>query len=373
MKRRIVFVCQYNFGIGHLVRSMCLCEAFKRRMPDARVVLVNGGEPLVGIPTAIDEVVQLPPIRKQTLALKIQSGDVDLHLKRVKVIGDIIRSEEPTHFITEYYPFSPERMHSMIGPHVPCLKSLGTCMISSVRDIPVSDCHGCLTEQVMHVKGLLQDFDFILHHTDPSICDASQVPKLSEIFANTKVVQTGLVVREGFDSPVPVKDNALYVSVGGGRDGIRMLEQIRSYIIENSLSQFERVDLVCGPKMSSKDKRDVLAKFQKKGIRIYFGFHSNVELVAKAKAAITMSGYNSLAEFASVGTRCLMFPRRGSFEQELRAELFATHGLGVAITEQRKNDCMRTLMAEVLSMDANHHYDSLGRIRTASFIVGDIR
>lgn len=367
MNCNVIFICQYNFGIGHWVRSLCLCEAIKKRNPNARVTLVNGGEPLGGISSKVDKIVQLPPVKKQSLFSSAQSGNKETHQKRTRIIGELINSDKPTHFITEFYPFSPERMHAMIGPHLPLLKRRGVCLISSIRDIPVSDCHGSLSGQTEKVHALLSQFDVVLHHTDPSVCNTSHIDGLAELFAGKTIIETGYVVRQGFTPQITAKENALYVSVGGGRDGLRMFESIKDYLLYDSLSQFEKVNLVCGPKMPTKDQGDILKQFKKNGISIHFGFYNTFNLISKARVAITMAGYNSLAEFASTGTRCLMLPRKGSFEQELRAKLFAAHGLGVVGGQMTKSS-IRTEIEKILSMNNNYSLDATGGRRVATYL-----
>jgi predicted glycosyltransferase len=231
-KPALLFYCQHSLGLGHLFRSLALCDALARRF---RVVLLCGGKlpTTVGVPEGV-EVIQLPPLGARTDG-RLVSRDGRRSLDRAqRVRRDVIlgtfRSLRPAIVVIEFFPFGKKRFEGELLPLLEEARGLGAAapMIAcSIRDILVS--RGA--EQRDHddrAAGILNRYyDAVLVHSDPGFARLEDTfhPRLT---LDVPVHYTGFVVQNGVSvhghSRPSTRRREVIVSAGGGIVGEKLLQ-----------------------------------------------------------------------------------------------------------------------------------------------------
>jgi predicted glycosyltransferase len=138
----LLFYCQHSLGLGHLSRSLALCDALSERF---RVVLLCGGKlPHSVTPPDGVELVARPPVGATTDG-RIVSRDRRRGLDRARqlrleIILKTFRSTKPETILIEFFPFGKKRFTDEILPLLEEARGLGAhapLIACSIRDILV--------------------------------------------------------------------------------------------------------------------------------------------------------------------------------------------------------------------------------------------
>ena len=139
--QKVMFYCQHILGMGHLIRSV---EIVKGLIPDFRICFINGGKVIdeFVFPAEI-EVVIIPAVQTDTEFNELRSVDDNLTMKEVEekrtsILLDTCDRFQPDILIVELYPFGRRRFSFELIPLIEKAKSMGTKIVSSVRDIVVT-------------------------------------------------------------------------------------------------------------------------------------------------------------------------------------------------------------------------------------------
>jgi predicted glycosyltransferase len=131
----------------------------------------------------------------------------------------------------------------------------------------------------------------------------------------------------GFVAPPPTerlhrgcRRPTIVVTAGGGGDGLPLLEAYTEFLTRSSLRADVRSVLVTGPLSDADPASDLLARVSGAPVEI-LRFSDRMEpLLATADAAITMAGYNTVAELLAFEIPAVLIPRTfPRVEQWLRA------------------------------------------------------
>src|SRR5437879_10257342 len=136
----LLFYCQHSLGIGHLMRSLALCESLSARY---RVQLLCGGRLPEGIsPPSSFEVIALPPIAANLDFSLVSHGAVlDLEQTfalRAQLILEQFRALRPAVVVVELFPFGRKKFSGELLPLLRAGRELPRALVvCSLRDLLV--------------------------------------------------------------------------------------------------------------------------------------------------------------------------------------------------------------------------------------------
>ena len=267
---KIIFYCQYVFGVGHLFRSVELVRALE----DHDVILVVGGpEVEIDIPVHV-KLVHLPALymddKFTTLIPQTRTKSVEqIKHERKSILFSLFEQFKPDLFIVELYPFGRTIFGFELMPLLQAISrgNFGKVHTAcSLRDILVKKRDPIEYEQ--RVLNILNElFDHLLIHSD------SDYFPLDETFSRAQeiiipVFYTGFVTKKSAHEPINTremlglnrKQKLIVASAGGGRSGYRLLNCVvdACILIKDSLKI--HLEVFTGPFMDS----DQYLKIKKK-------------------------------------------------------------------------------------------------------------
>ena len=103
---KIIFYCQYSWGMGHLVRSL----EFTRALSDHNVTLMVGGQAVEMDPPDHVRLLRLPVLYMDEKFTRLISGEPGQSVEQVqqarkKALYELFKGIKPDFFIVELYPF----------------------------------------------------------------------------------------------------------------------------------------------------------------------------------------------------------------------------------------------------------------------------
>lgn len=330
---RIAYYCQHVLGIGHVHRSIAICQALALRH---QVCLILGGPPVSDIPDSFS-VVQLPGMQMDAQFKNLQPIDKDLSLsevreRRLASLRHFFSDWHPDVFIVELYPFGRKAFRFELDP---LLAEIGKGLYNpacrtyvSLRDILVERPDDREKFEARAVDTLNRYFDGLLIHSDPELIT------LDETFARWKDIAiptayTGFVAKHlqpGYrpglrhQRNLGPKDKLIVVSVGGGNVGGQLLNL--SLAAFNQLQADEYVyHLVAfaGPYLDEAAFNALTTMLPEKATLMRFSNRFQDWLQA-ADLSISMAGYNTCMDIVQSGTPAIVLPFSQNREQRFRAE-----------------------------------------------------
>jgi predicted glycosyltransferase len=221
---RLLLWCQHSLGLGHLSRTLVLCEALRRTFD---VTLLNGGRfpSSARVPAGVS-VVSLPPLGHDP-QFGLISHDPDLTVtqaqeaRRAQIL-DAYEEVAPDVVLLELYPFGRKAFEPELLPLLERIEGAGDdrpLVISSLRDILVCGRDDQLRHDERVVRAANRFFDAILVHSDPTFA------VLEESFRpvtplEVPVFHTGFVAAGPSSRPEATnRATRVLVSTGGGMVG----------------------------------------------------------------------------------------------------------------------------------------------------------
>jgi predicted glycosyltransferase len=334
---KIVFYCQHVLGLGHLFRSLEICEA----LDSHEVILITGGPHVdVELSDHIREFrlqeLQMDRDFKGLFSSESSSGLKRIKDERQKRLFDFFKRERPDLFIMELYPFGRKAFRYELDPvlHAIREKKLNVCgVFSSVRDILVEK-----EDQELHELRALRKinnyFDGVLIHSDPDLVT------LDETFYHYDDIRVP-VVYTGYIAPKPLlgvrarlrqqlgirdDDRLVVASAGGGTVGAPLLESVIKAFSRLDMRQSLYLRVFTGPYLDHDDFKR-LKLMAKDHIHIERFVHDFLLYMAAADLSISMGGYNTTMNILATGVPALVWPFPQNQEQRLRAERLEQRGL----------------------------------------------
>lgn len=341
--KRVLLYYHHLGSLGHTQLAFIFARAIKRAAPRTDVLLIGGGKPTPGWdPPEGIEYVQLPSLVNaaglfdglRPGALSLPVGDI---LKmRKEMLMAVVRSYRPHVMITEHFPFG---RWSLRGEIVPMLRYArmrlpGCTIISSMWDLAATP-ERIWRERRRATNGHLRKYyDHIFVHGDPRLAefDLDLAPDVRQ-----KLVYTGYLASKAERDLLPRRRMRpglvagrrflVVASVGGGKDGYRLLDNVLAAerILNKRRAQY-RFLVFTGPFMAGRDFQKLLRR-AKGRIRVERFSAELLQYVHAADLTISMGGYNSCAEMLLTRSRAIIVPRICEQEQWMRASLWRRHRL----------------------------------------------
>lgn len=325
---RLLFYVQHLLGIGHLMRSVRVCEALQEI--GVEVTLLTGGMPVKGFPPAGIQHIELPPIavRDGDFSVIVDSNDQeiddDFKARRCQRLLEVYEELKPDLLVLEAFPFGRRQLRFELLPLLAKIKASNPkpVVVSSVRDVLQKTKKPGRDEYVLNL--IDQYFDKILVHGDPQFAQLSDsFDKAHEI--EDKVMYSGLVCAKPSD--VVAESYDVVVSAGGGAVGTELVRAAveAASLLPQSLSWC----IVTGPNSPINAELDQL-RSSSPNIRFETFRTDFPSLLRSAKLSVSQAGYNTVSDILKAACRCLLVPYSSSGETEQLERASRLERLGIA-------------------------------------------
>ena len=327
---KIIFYCQYVWGMGHLFRSLELARAFS----DHQVILIAGGREVdVRLPDHVS-LVRLPGLymdEQFTTLIPEEAGKTveGIQRERKDILFSLFEKHRPEALMIELYPFGRTKFDFELKPLLDGIRKgrFGKMrVVCSLRDILVKKKHQADYEK--RVLNILNTyFDLLLIHSD------DQLLALDETFGRINDIRIP-VVYTGFVSPkvspaagrelrrrrgIASEEKLIVVSAGGGRAGYALLSCILdAYRLMAHANQI-RIEMFTGPFRDPAEFKRLTAK-SVDGIRIRYFTNRFLDYLSAADLSVSLAGYNTCMNLLAARVPALVYPYSQQQEQPMRVE-----------------------------------------------------
>jgi predicted glycosyltransferase len=357
---KIIFYCQHVLGVGHLFRSLEICEALKRH----EVLLISGGPHIeTNIPKQV-KVVRLPELQMDSGFKGLFSPQPNISLEQIKAqrqkdLLALFEKEKPELFLVELYPFGRKAFRFELDPLLAAIRNQKTSpcgVVCSVRDILVEK-DDPQKHEGRAVDTLNRYFDAVLVHSDPNLI------KFEETFSRRSEIRiplfyTGYIAkkppgntRQQIRSRLEIEDQDLMIvaSAGGGSVGKPLLESAMRAFQKFSVDSAAHLFVYTGPYIDAQDFV-YLKSLANQRVRIEKFTSDFLAYLAAADLSISMAGYNTSMNLLACGVPALVWPFGLNREQRLRAQRLAERGaLKILNEEDLQHDRLARIMVQALS------------------------
>ena len=325
---KIIFYCQYVWGMGHLVRSL----EFARALSDHEVTLIAGGQNVaVDLPEHV-RLLQLPVLymdEKFTRLIPADPGQSvqQIQQERKKTIYSLIKHLQPDFFIVELYPFGRSMFGFELEPLLEDIRSgrFGPVKtICSLRDILVEKKDPAAYEERVLQK-LNRHFDALLIHSDPALL------RLEETFSRVRdidipAVYTGFITQQTDPAngrslrrelAISCGQKFIVASAGGGRSGYRLLTSVIDAcdLLRDRIPV--RLEVFSGPIIENEALEKIAARTSA-GLRIRRYTKRFLDYLYAANLSVSLAGYNTCMNLLVTGVPALVYPYARQREQPMR-------------------------------------------------------
>jgi predicted glycosyltransferase len=325
---KIIFYCQYVWGMGHLFRSIEVARA----LSDHEVILVVGGREVdIDLPEHVT-LVRLPGLYmdEQFTTLIPEDPDKtieDIQKKRKEILFSLCQTHKPDLFIIELYPFGRTIFGFELQPLLDSIQQgkFGKVKVAcSLRDILVEKRDPKAYEKRV-LNHLNAHFDLLLIHSDPEIMPLDEtfsrvndirIPIFYSGFVTRKVKPAaGKKLRR--ELAIAAQEKLIVASAGGGRSGYTLLSNVIEAAHQLPNSQQIRLEMFTGP-FRDGDEFKKLAANSTKRIRVRRFTKRFLDYLAAADVSVSLAGYNTCMNLLVTRVPALVYPYFRQREQPLR-------------------------------------------------------
>jgi predicted glycosyltransferase len=342
---RILIYSHDSFGLGHLRRCRAIAHAIVDRYKGVSVLILSGS-PIIGSFDFLPRVdfVRIPGVIKltsgeyQSLGLHI---DLDQTMAiRAAIIQQTAESFRPDLLLVDKEPLG---LRGEVVPTLKMLKGRGTRLVLGLRDI--MDEPTLLLREWKRQKclpALEHLYDEIWVYGLEGFADPLQGVACPAA-VRAKMIYTGYlrraVPRLTRPEPPPRREPYVLVTVGGGDDGMAVIDWVLSAYEADPGIPLGAV-IVTGPFMAPERQRHFRERAERlRGIEV-LTFDTHLELLMeRAIGVVAMAGYNTFCEILSLDKRAILVPRvLPRREQVMRAMRAASFGLAQALDPEGPRD-----------------------------------
>jgi predicted glycosyltransferase len=327
---KIIFYCQYVWGMGHLFRSLELVRA----LAGHDVVLIAGGRKVdVRLPGHVT-LVRLPGLymdEQFTTLIPEEAGKTvdDVQRERKDILFSLFEKHRPDALMIELYPFGRTKFGFELQPLLEEIRRgrFGEMkVVCSLRDILVEKKKPLAYEE--RVLNLLNTyFDLLMIHSD------EQLQALDETFSRMGDIRVPAVYT-GFVSPkadpaagrelrraqgIGPDEKLIVVSAGGGRSGYALLSCVLDAYRLLAHSDRIRIEMFAGPFRDPAEFKQLTAK-SIDGIRVRYFTDRFLDYLSAADLSISLAGYNTCMNLLAARVPSLVLPYSKQREQPIRVE-----------------------------------------------------
>ncbi len=339
---RILIYSHDSFGLGHLRRCRAIAHAIVDRYKGVSVLILSGS-PIIGSFDFLPRVdfVRIPGVVKlhngeyQSLGLHI---DLDQTMAiRAAIIEQTAETFRPDLFLVDKEPLG---LRGEVGRTLKLLKARGTTLVLGLRDImdePSLLLREWKRKKVLPALDHLYDEIWVYGLAD--FADPLQGVACPAA-VRSKMIYTGYLRRAvphlETTEPPACRDPYVLVTVGGGDDGMAVLDWVLSAYEQDAAIPHGAV-IVTGPFMAAEQQRHFRERAERLARIEVLTFDAHLEiLMERAVGVVAMAGYNTFCEILSLDKRAILVPRvLPRREQVMRATRAAALGLAHTLDPER--------------------------------------
>jgi predicted glycosyltransferase len=331
--RRVALYSHDTQGLGHIRRNLAVAAALVGADAHTDVIVLTGNPEAAVLPRPPrTDIVTLPTVRKHA------DGGYDSRALRVG-FEEVIRMRTAL-LEASLTTFGPDLLVvdkvalGLGGELEPALRRLcgaGSRVVLGLREV-LDAPDAAMREWTVGrtSKAVKKYFDAVWVYGDRAVYDTVAEYRLPRKVAE-KVEFTGYLARgrDSGSSPrgvvdPPPEDPYVLCLCGGGQDGLAVTRTFAAAPLPDGV----RGLVVTGPFMRPDARAELRAIAAERPQVEVRELVANVpELVAGARAVVSMAGYNSVCELLAAGTRALLVPRTSPrLEQMVRARRLAELG-----------------------------------------------
>jgi predicted glycosyltransferase len=325
---KIIFYCQYVWGMGHLFRSIEVVRA----LAEHEVVLVVGGSEIdVRLPQHV-ALVRLPGfyMDEQFTTLIPEDPDKkieDIQRQRKEILFSLCARHKPDLLVIELYPFGRTLFGFELQPLLDAIRRgrFGKIkVVCSLRDILVEK-RDQKAYEARVLDHLSAHFDLLLIHSDPKVMPLDEtfsrvhdirIPIFYTGFVAQKV-KPGAGKRLRQELAIGAREKLIVASAGGGRSGFKLLSHLIEAIHLLPNSKQIRLEMFTGPFRDEREFKKLSAHSDKR-IRVRCFTRRFLDYLSAADLSASLAGYNTCMNLLVTRTPALVYPYLRQREQPMR-------------------------------------------------------
>ncbi len=339
---RVLFYSHDSFGLGHIRRTLSLCETVRGRYEHASLLVLTGSSAVstLSVPEGVDWV-KLPCVTKaddgQYRSRFLPIGFDAIRSVRRDIISSTAQAYRPSLVFVDNVPLG------LGGELRQTLESIrkwspGVRLVLTLRDI--------LDEPARIISRWTREgtcaaierlYDDVIIYGSREVFDVVREYQWPASLA-AKVRYAGYIRREP-QGPVGQTRTALLkgaerlvlVTVGGGGDGRALVDAYLQGLEGTGLGLGHGVHslVVCGPEMALADRAAIRTRHgHRRDVTLIDASPDLVTTMAAADVVVAMGGYNTVCEVLSLQKHAVIMPRcRPRLEQWIRCSRMADLGL----------------------------------------------
>ncbi|HEX6301132.1 MAG TPA: glycosyltransferase [Acidimicrobiia bacterium] len=321
---RVLIYSHDTYGLGHLRRSLLIAHRLAE-LPEVSSILIATGSPLAqSFPLpAICDSVKLPAVTKEPngryLSRSLGIPTHEMFSLRAGILEAAARNFSPDLILVDHAPVGaqgelwPLLRWAQSRPNPPRL-------ILGLRDV-IDEAERVADEWERFSAWSAVDemYDRILVYGDPTVLTTAEELGLPSR-QGARLRYVGYLTRqvERIFDPAQGLPTVL-VSVGGGADGAHVLDTYVEFLESAAAPLAFRSVLVGGPFLPRSRYVDLVDRCRETGQPVdVVSFVGGLErLLSEAAGAVTMGGYNTVAELLGHGMPALIVPREAPRQEQL--------------------------------------------------------
>lgn len=342
-RRRIAFYSHDTQGLGHIRRNIALAGAIVAAEPDTDVLVLTGAPQATSLPLPPNtEVVTVPTVAKdadgryaaRTFAMDLASVlTLRSNLITTALMAfapDVVVVDKVARGLDGELEQGLAALRAVRG-HTTGARPRVVLGLRDILDDPLTATREWRAAGT--TQAIAEHYDEVWVYGDRSVVDVARAYDLPAAVA-TKIRYTGYLAEgrsEGLVAPRdeprrrPVPRPYVLCMVGGGQDGY----DTTLAFARTTYPPGHTGVIVTGPYMQPSLRRRLTSIAEERGDLLVRDFVTNsIELIAGARAVVSMGGYNTVCEVLTEDVPGLVIPRvRPRLEQLVRAERLSGLGL----------------------------------------------
>lgn len=388
---RVFAYCHDSVGIGHLARTLAICDRLGRNYPFSNFLIATG-TPYIPLFEGLARVdyIKLPALAKQapdqyrSKFLPIEFNQLLDYRKAV--LRDTVEHCDPEIVLVDKAPLG------VCGELIPALRWLkrnrpSTRIIFGMRDIEDDAASTIQQWSKLGVPEVLEEcFDEVWVYGQRDLFDVVHEYQLSAA-VQAKLSFMGYVTRGACRHPKPPtvassERGQVLVTVGGGTDGEFLLGTYLAEAAKRVSAAGYRSVVIGGPDLPPAVGRELRKQAADLANVEWLDFEPCVRCrIRDSRLVVSMGGYNTLCQIASMGANALIVPRtKPRMEQALRAQLWSERGLvhmvdpATVNAETLAEEVMQQVVSVRKSAKCDLDLNGLGRVaeRFGAFWSGEV-
>jgi ATP-binding cassette subfamily B protein len=336
---RVLFYSHNGVGVGHLQRQLDLAGAYRRRHPDAAVLLATGSHAasMFEFPAGLD-FLKLPSLKMVDRYRTWEPRDLPLPRETVsgmrsELLEQTVRHFAPDLLVADFMPAGP---YGELLPALDQLEQIGGRAIAGFRDVIDEPAFVReLWEQTGVYETLREHYDAICVYGDRRMTDFSEQYGLDGSLAE-RLTYCGYLGRSALQATdVPLYERPFVLATcGGGVDGAAMLDAFIRAAADLRRHRGGTWIAVTGPLMPYEQYQRLARLGERHRVAVHRTVPELRAHVAVADCVVAMPGYNTVCDVLSYRRRAVFVPRQEpSQEQILRARQLEQWGLAQVVLE----------------------------------------